>query len=124
MIRLLRDVAAHTVSPEQALLALRQAPFADIDYAKIDLHRGVRQGIPEVIYGSGKTAAQITGIIRTMLQNGQNRILVTRITPEKADAIAAAVPLHYHAGRGNAYDQLGASHQACGFRDRDPAGRL
>ena len=96
MIRLLRDVAAHTVSPEQALLALRQAPFADIDYAKIDLHRGVRQGIPEVIYGSGKTAAQITGIIRTMLQNGQNRILVTRITPEKADAIAAAVPLHYH----------------------------
>lgn len=94
---LLSAVAAHEITPEQALLRLRQAPFADIDYAKIDLHRGLRQGIPEVIYGAGKTAAQITGIIQTMMQNGQSRILVTRISPEKAAEICAEVPLHYHA---------------------------
>ena len=95
--RLLRAVAAHDVSPEEALLQLRKAPFADIDYAKIDLHRGLRQGIPEIIYGAGKTAEQITGIMQTMLQNGQNRILVTRISPDTAAVIAETVPLHYHA---------------------------
>ena len=44
ILSLLRSVAAQDIAPEQALLSLKQAPFADIDYAKIDLHRGLRQG--------------------------------------------------------------------------------
>lgn len=83
--------------PEQAMLHLKQAPFADIGYAKIDLHRGLRQGIPEVIYGAGKTAEQIIGIVHAMQQNGQNRILITRIIPEKAAEIAEKIPYTYHA---------------------------
>lgn len=93
---LLHAVAAHEITPEQALLTLKQAPFADLDYAKIDLHRGLRQGVPEVIYGAGKTAEQIIGIVQAMQQHGQSRILITRISPEKADTVSAAVPFHYH----------------------------
>lgn len=96
LLSLLHAVAAHEVAPEQALLSLKQAPFADLDYAKIDLHRGVRQGIPEVIYGAGKTAEQIIGIVQAMLVNGQKRILITRISPEKAAAVSDVVALHYH----------------------------
>ena len=96
ILSLLRSVAAHEIAPEQALLTLKQAPFADLDYAKIDLHRGLRQGVPEVIYGAGKTAEQIIGIVQAMQQHGQSRILITRISPEKADAVSAAVPFHYH----------------------------
>ncbi|MBR3045855.1 MAG: nickel pincer cofactor biosynthesis protein LarB [Oscillospiraceae bacterium] len=96
ILSLLRSVAAHEIAPEQALLTLKQAPFADLDYAKIDLHRGLRQGVPEVIYGAGKTAEQIFGIVQAMQQHGQSRILITRISPEKAAAVAAAVPFHYH----------------------------
>ena len=97
ILELLSAVAEHDVSPEQALLRLKQAPFADIGYAKIDVHRGLRQGIPEVIYGSGKTSEQIIGIIRAMQENGQERILITRISSEKAAEIAAEIPFQYYA---------------------------
>ncbi len=96
-LALLRAVASHEIAPEQAMLTLKQAPFADIDYAKIDLHRGLRQGVPEVIYGAGKTAEQIIGIVQAMQANGQNRILITRISPEKADALSAVCAFQYHA---------------------------
>ena len=55
ILELLRKVADKSVTPEQALLDLKEAPFEDLDYAKIDLHRSVRQGAAEVIYGEGKT---------------------------------------------------------------------
>ncbi len=93
---LLEAVEQHRITPEAALQKLKQAPFVDLQYAKIDLHRGLRQGVPEVIYGAGKNAEQIIGIACAMLQNGQDRILITRIDAEKAEAIAAALPLHYH----------------------------
>ncbi len=93
---LLSAVANQELSPEQALLHLKQEPFADIGYAKIDLHRGLRQGIPEIIYGAGKTAEQITGIVQTMLQNGQSRILITRLDADKAAALANKIPIAYH----------------------------
>ena len=54
------------IEVEDAVLKLRQAPFLDIGYAKVDLHRKIRQGASEVIYGAGKTAEQISGIIDTM----------------------------------------------------------
>ena len=97
ILKLLQAVASHQVTPEAAVLKLKQAPFADIDYAKIDLHRGLRQGIPEVIYGAGKTTEQIIGIVRAMQQNGQNRILITRISPEQAAAVSETADFRYHA---------------------------
>ena len=62
------------------------------EYAKVDMHRGIRQGIPEVIYGAGKTEEHILGIAKTMLQNGQKTVLVTRISKETADFIRNGLP--------------------------------
>ena len=76
---ILEGVKNGTVSTDEALLALREEPFADIDYAKVDLHRRIRQGACEVIYGAGKTPDQIRGIIATMKEKGQGNILITRL---------------------------------------------
>ena len=62
ILELLRKVAEGKVSPEDAMLDLKEAPFEDLDYAKIDFHRSVRQGAAEVIYGAGKTPEQIRGL--------------------------------------------------------------
>ena len=56
ILQLLRKVADGSASPEEALLKLKEEPFEDLDYAKIDYHRSIRQGAAEVIYGGGKTA--------------------------------------------------------------------
>jgi len=95
---LLEGVKAGTVSVEDAALQLKTAPFEDIGFAKVDLHRGVRKGVPEVIYGESKTAGQITGIVKTMQEHGQKTILITRMSPEKAAVLKNAVgsDLDYH----------------------------
>ena len=80
---------------DDALLQLKMSPFEDIGYAKVDLHRKVRQGAAEVIYGAGKTPEQIVGILEVMARSGQNRVLITRMTPEAAAAVGKAVPLDY-----------------------------
>ena len=92
---LLEGVKTGKISVENALLALKKKPFEDLGYAKVDLHRRLRQGAAEVIYGAGKTPAQIAGIAQTMLQNGQETILITRLSPESADEVARSVPLQY-----------------------------
>ena len=83
------------VSVDEALLKLKTAPFEDIGYAKVDLHRKVRQGAAEVIYGAGKTPEQIIGIAGTMLKNGQDTILITRLSPEAAEAVCAVHEMQY-----------------------------
>lgn len=93
---LLLGVQAGTVSVEDALLQIKQQPFADLGYAKVDLHRKVRQGANEVIYGAGKTPEQIIGILDTMAKNGQKNVLITRLDPEKADIIRKTVPIAYY----------------------------
>lgn len=94
--KMLEGVRQGTVSVDDALLALKKEPFTDISYAKVDLHRGIRQGAAEVIYGAGKTPAQMIGIIGVMRRRGQRTILITRLSPEAAQEIAAAYPLDYH----------------------------
>ena len=81
---LLQGVQDGTVSVDEALLQLKQQPFEDLGYAKVDLHRKVRQGANEVIYGAGKTPEQIIGILEKMAQNSQKNILITRLDKEKA----------------------------------------
>ena len=74
MTALLHEVAAGTVSPEDAALKLKMQPFQEIgEYAKVDFHRGIRQGVPEVIYGAGKTKEHILGIAQAMVKNGEKR---------------------------------------------------
>ena len=97
LTQLLESVAAGSVSPDEAALKLKMQPFEEIgEYAKVDMHRGIRQGVPEVIYGAGKTKEHILGIARTMLQNGQETVLITRLCREAADFVAAELPLEYH----------------------------
>ena len=92
----LEAVAAGNLSVDQALLDLKKAPFEDLGYAKVDLHRGVRQGAAEVIYGAGKTAEQITGIAAAMLKNHISTVLITRMDAEKAAKVVETLPLDYH----------------------------
>lgn len=93
--RVLEGVRDGGISVEEALLKIKQQPFEDIDYAKVDLHRKVRQGCAEVIYGKGKSAAQIIGIIEVMKKNGQDTILITRLSKDAAEEIKEYFPLMY-----------------------------
>ena len=72
----LNGVRDKTISVEEALLRLKEVPFEDIDYAKVDIHRKLRQGSAEIIYGEGKTTEQIRGIVEVMQKNGQELIMI------------------------------------------------
>mgnify|MGYP004627276577 FL=1 len=91
----LLGVRQGTVSIDQALLTLKQKPFEDLGYAKVDLHRKLRQGAGEVIYGEGKTGEQIVGILTGMLENGQKNVLITRLSPEKAAFVQKSHSIFY-----------------------------
>lgn len=96
MKRLLEGVRDGNVSVDEALLEIKKEPFEDIGYAKVDLHRKARQGAAEVIYGAGKTAEQMIGIVEAMQRNGQNTVLITRLSAEAAEKINEKIPLKYH----------------------------
>lgn len=93
---LLQQVADGTLSVDDAILKLKTAPFEELGFAKLDHHRGLRQGIGEVIYGAGKTPDQILEIAKRLLDNGQGTVLITRLAPEAAAAIGEQLPLQYH----------------------------
>ena len=86
---LLKQVAEGAVSVEDALLTLKREPYVDMGYANLDLHRRLRKGSSEVIYGAGKNAEQIAGILTMLMQKGQDNILVTRLDQDKYDAVKA-----------------------------------
>lgn len=94
--KLLEGVSEGSVSVEDALLKLKTKPFEDIGYAKVDMHRKLRQGAAEVIYGAGKTSEQVIGIIDTMLKNGQDTILITRLSEESASIVEKSHPMKYY----------------------------
>lgn len=104
--RILEAVRDGGMSVEDALLKIKTEPFSDIGYAKVDLHRKVRQGTAEVIFGAGKTPEQVIGIMKAMKENGQETILITRLSPGKAQAVDKEYKLDYHeeAGIGIAGD--------------------
>ncbi len=93
---ILEAVQDGSMSVEDALLKIKTEPFEDIGYAKVDLHRKIRQGAAEVIYGAGKTVEQILGIIESMKRHGQNTILITRLAEEAAEAIEKVCPMEYN----------------------------
>ena len=93
---LLKKVQQGNLSPEEALLQLKLRPFEDLGYAKVDHHRGLRQGAHEVIFGQSKTPEQIIGIVQSMMRNGAKDILVTRLSEESAKQLQGIVPIEYH----------------------------
>ena len=97
---ILEAVKRGELSVDDAALKIKVKPFEDIGYAKVDLHRKVRQGAAEVIYGAGKNAEQISGIASAMRGSGQDVVLITRLSSEKAEQIKAVHPLAYHAEAG------------------------
>ena len=92
---ILGRVQSGDMTVDEAILSIKKAPFEDIDYAKIDLHRRVRTGSAEVIYGAGKTPEQIIGISDVMLKNDQKTILITRLSKEAAEIVGKAHDLKY-----------------------------
>ena len=95
--QMLEAVRDGGMTVDDALLKIKTQPFADIGYAKVDLHRKARQGAAEVIYGAGKTPAQIAGIAARMRERGVEPILITRLSPEAAAEVEQTVPLDYRA---------------------------
>ena len=93
---LLNAVKNGETSVDDAVLQLKMEPFKELGFAKPDMHRGLRQGAAEVIYGAGKTPEQIRDISRALLAGGQDRVLITRMSPEAASVVGAALPLDYH----------------------------
>ena len=81
---MLQSVENGTLSVEDALVQLKEAPFTDLGFAKVDHHRAIRQGAAEVVYGAGKTPEQIEAIVQSLQEGGATCVLVTRLTPEAA----------------------------------------
>lgn len=96
ILAVLQDVQNGAITPEDAMLRLKMAPFEDLEFAKVDYHRAVRQGVPEVIYGQSKAKEHIHGILKSMEKRACSNILVTRIEKEKADYLEQEFPLQYY----------------------------
>ena len=93
---LLEQVKTGDISLEQAEKQIKSLAFEDIGYAKIDHHRELRQGLPEVVYGAGKTAEQIDGILQHILKVASTHVMVTRISSDKFDALSVKDTLTYY----------------------------
>jgi NCAIR mutase (PurE)-related protein len=85
-IQLLEKFRAGKVKRERVLRAFQSAPLADLGFAQVDTHRALRKNFPEVIFGSGKTPEQVVNIAANILAQEQ-RVLITRVTPEHARAL-------------------------------------
>jgi NCAIR mutase (PurE)-related protein len=92
VLALLRDVAAGRLDAETAFARLRMLPFAEVDDALVDHHRTIRQGMPEAVYGPGKTPEQCAAIVGELLARGSGPVLVTRASDEQAKATLALHP--------------------------------
>ncbi len=92
---LLTKVAEGSIEPQEALLQIKMEPYKDMGFAKLDTHRGIRQGACEVIYGAGKTKEQILKIAREMVKEHEKTVLITRLCEEAAGYVKEALSLRY-----------------------------
>lgn len=88
---LLDDLTARRITPDDAVAALRRLPFADVGDALVDHHRALRQGMPEAVFGPGKSPEQCARIVTELLEHGSGSVLVTRVSGDQVKAIEAAV---------------------------------
>jgi NCAIR mutase (PurE)-related protein len=96
---LIERVASGDCAPDEAVRQLRRLPYADLGFARIDHHRDLRQGMPEAVYGPGKTPEHCAAIVTELLGATSGPVLVTRASDDQVKAVAAAtVPLGFGAG--------------------------
>ncbi|OGQ74479.1 MAG: 1-(5-phosphoribosyl)-5-amino-4-imidazole-carboxylate carboxylase [Deltaproteobacteria bacterium RIFCSPLOWO2_12_FULL_57_22] len=96
LAELLEKVRQGKVTVERALERLRHLPFEDLGFAKVDHHRALRQGFPEVIMGEGKSPPKIAAIAQALRRRRAN-VLITRLSPEKMASLKRQIKgLHYH----------------------------
>ena len=86
---LAQAVAAGSLTPDSLVEQLHAEAVSDLGYAQVDNERGARTGVSEVVYGAGKTAEQIAGIVDAMRKAGQRRVLITRLDAQKAAQVAS-----------------------------------
>ena len=110
---LLEQVRAGHLSVDEALASLKDLPYENLGFARVDHHRRVRTGFPEVIFGAGKTPEQVDAIFERLAGRNQN-VLATRVAPEAAQAVLARFPEAEH-------DTL--ARVVLLHRDRTPRGR-
>lgn len=89
LTQLLELVKENKLSPEEAAEQIKLMPFSDLGYAKVDYHRELRSGFPEVIYSPGKTVKQIVGIVSDMLEKSSSNILISRASREVYNSVSA-----------------------------------
>lgn len=89
ILRLLRQVQSGTLSPSQAAEQLRHLPYQDLGFAKLDSHRALRKGFPEVVFCQGKTPQQVAAILTELVAHG-GPVLATKATPEQHQAARKA----------------------------------
>ena len=88
---LLEHVREGSVSPDEAAERLAKLPYEDLGFAKIDHHRALRQGMPEVVFGESKQVEQIAGIARELIR-AQHNVLITRLSADQASELLQRVP--------------------------------
>ena len=88
---MLRDFKTNGISEDDVISHLKDLPFEDLDFAKVDHHRALRKGFPEVIFGQGKTSEHIASISEALLQRS-DRLLVTRASQQAYDAVYERIP--------------------------------
>jgi len=88
--KLFEQVKKKSLSPDEAVEKLRHLPFEDLGFAKLDHHRALRQGMPEVIFAQGKTPSQVAGIFTRLAEHNRN-VLATRASEEQFEAVIAAL---------------------------------
>ncbi len=89
--KLLEDLHQQKITPQNAIKKLKTLPYENLDFAKIDHHRGLRNGMPEVIYCRGKTVAQIKKIIQAMTRSGQP-VLATKLSRDDFRKLKPSLP--------------------------------
>ena len=94
---ILLGIQENRVGIDDGVAALKKLPFDDLGFAKIDSHRELRRGFPEVVYCAGKTTEQVVAIVRNLAEKADHNILATRAGREVYEAVAAAVAdAEYH----------------------------
>src|SRR5208283_4218116 len=113
--QLLEQVQNGGTSVAEAIDQLRHLPFEDLGFAKVDHHRALRHGMPEVVFGKGKTPEQVSAIVKTLLASSQN-VLVTRAEPQVAERLRIENPE-------NGLEYFPASGAVRFWRDRSERGK-
>jgi NCAIR mutase (PurE)-related protein len=94
--QLLADVAQGSVAPDEAARRLRRLPFADLGFARVDHHRSLRVGMPEAIYGPGKSPEQCAALVAELLSEPSGPVLLTRADEDQVKAALAAASAMGH----------------------------